>query len=370
MPNFTRVGSLVALTLVSAGLLALVVGGCPFGVTTSPSGADASTPTVETADAADAEGDASDSSEAEAADGEAPPTADTTSTDDGTNGPAGTGGLFVDTLAGAANTYFDVYSVPGNRSLRSYEASETWCYLPAGTYRLTQYFNGDFVYADDVAIEAGVGTTVALGAIQLVTVPNASDGYFDIYDATGATAYSTYNEANAAITAPAGTFVLKEYYNANFDYATSVTVTAGQTTTVAMGGIKLIIVPGATEGTYGIYDSSGTTAYATYNDPNVIITAPPGTFVLKEYFNPDFTYASNVQVTAGAVTEVRMGAIRYNGSMAYDIYSGGERVSSYNDAGAIITAPAGTYTLTKYYDANTVLATGVVVTAGTITDVP
>ena len=102
----------------------------------------------------------------------------------------------------------------------------------------------------------------------------------------------------------------------------------------------------------------------------MIITAPPGTFTLKEYFNDKFTYASDVQVEAGEVTDVPMGAIRYNGSQAYDIYVSGTLVSSYNEAGAVITAPAGTYTLMKYFDDETVLANNVVVIAGAITDAP
>ncbi len=77
-----------------------------------------------------------------------------------------------------------------------------------------------------------------------------------------------------------------------------------------------------------------------------------------------------MQVIAGEVTTVPMGAIRFNGPMAYDIYVGGELVASYNDPEVAVTAPPGTYTLTKYFDEDVVLATDVVVTAGAITDVP
>lgn len=302
-------------------------------------------------------------------------TGDTTGTEtpppDGTSGPpAGLGALLVATVTGAANTEFDVYELPGGRSLRSYESANAPLNLAPGLYYVTQYFNHSFQYASDVTITAGSTTTVTLGAIDLVTVADASDGYYDIYDSTGATEYSSYNAPNTAITAPAGTFTLREYFNGDFDYATNVIVVAGETTTVEMGGIKLVTVAGAADGTYGIYDSGGTTVYATYNEPDVIITAPAGTFALKEYFNDKFTYASNVQVQAGQVTTVAMGAIRYNGTQAYDIYAGGTIVSSYNEAGAIITAPAGTYTLTKYFDDETILATSVVVIAGAITDVP
>ena len=96
---------------------------------------------------------------------------------------------------------------------------------------------------------------------------NASDGYYDIFNSTGATKYSSYNAPNASITAPAGTFTLKEYFNRDFDYATNVAVVAGETTTVEMGGVKLVTVAGASDGTYAIYDSAGIVTYATYNEP-------------------------------------------------------------------------------------------------------
>jgi hypothetical protein len=295
----------------------------------------------------------------------------TTSETGGAGGPpAGLGGLVVETVTDATNTEFDIYELPGRQSVRSYQAANTPVALAPGRYCLTQFFNADFEYAADVTIAAGATTTVTLGAINLVVVADASDGYYDIYDATGTTEYSSYNAPNALITAPAGTFTLKEYFNANFDYATNVTVVAGETTTVEMGGIRLVTVGGAADGTYGIYDSAGTTVYASYNEPDVIVTAPAGTFTLKEYFNDEFTYASNVRIRAGEVTNVEMGAIRYNGTQAYDIYVGGTLVSSYNDPGAIITAPAGTYTLMKYFDDDTVLATNVVVVAGAVTDAP
>ena len=337
-----------------AVLLAAVVclpGGCPTG--TIPTGSTGAT-----------DGDTSGDTTTPPSDG------DTGGTTGGASGPPGLGSLVVETVTDAINTEYDIYELPGGESVRSYQSTNTAINLRPGLYYLTEYFNADFRYAPDVTIAAGSTTTVTLGAIALVTVADASDGYYDIYDSTGATEYSSYNAANASITAPAGTFTLKEYFNGDFEYATNVVVVAGETTTVEMGGIKLVTVAGASDGTYAIYDSGGAVAYATYNEPDVIITAPPGTFTLKEYFNDKFTYASNVEVQAGAVTTVTMGAIRYSGSQAYDIYVGGTLVSSYNEAGEVITAPAGTYTLMKYFDDETVLATNVVVTAGTITDAP
>lgn len=360
MLEWNRLRLIVITSVFACAALALLPAGCPLG--TSGSGLTAGDDTSDTGTSGPAGSTTTD--------GSAPTSAGDESDGGGANGPPGMGTLLVETIDGAANTYFDIYELPGQRGIRSYQESNTAVFLAPGLYELTQYFNSDFVYATNVTIAAGTTTTVSLGAIQLLTVTNAVDGSFDIYDPTGQTEYSSYNAPSALITAPEGTFVLKEYFNPSFDYAREVTVVAGETTTVAMGGIKLVTVSGAADGTYGIYDSAGATAYATYKEPNVIITAPAGTFTLKEYFNPDFTYASDVAVVAGEVTEVPMGAIRYTGTLAYDIYAGGALVSSYNEAGLIITAPAGTYTLTEYFDDENVLANNVVVTVGAITDVP
>ncbi len=286
------------------------------------------------------------------------------------SGSESSGAILVQTVEEAADGEYDIYDQTMGESVATYNSPNEPVSVQPGTYYLTEYFNSDFVYASDVVVTAGNTTTVTLGGIQLVTLPDASDGTYGIYNAGGETAYSTYNEPNTIVTAPAGTFTLKEYFNEDFTYATEVTVIAGETTTVEMGGIELVTVPGAADGTYGIYDESGAVVYASYNDPDVIITAPEGTFTLKEYFNSDFTYAFDVAVTAGAATTVEMGAIRYNGSLDYDIYVSGQLVSSYNEHGLIITAPAGTYTLTEYFDDENVLATDVVVVAGAVTDVP
>lgn len=277
--------------------------------------------------------------------------------------------ILVQTIEGAASTEYDIYKQVSDESVQTYTASNELVSLPPGVYYLTEYFNADFVYASDVVVSLGNTTTVTLGGIKLATVPGASDGSYDIYDASGETVYSTYTEPNIVITAPAGHFTLKEYFNGDFAYATDVEVTAGETTDVEMGGVTLITVPGASDGTYAIYDSTGGTVYATYNEPNVVITAPAGTFTLKEYFNDDFTYATGIEVRAGEVTSVPMGAIRYSGVLDYDIYADGQLLSSYNERDLIITAPPGTYMLTEYFDDENVLAT-IVVVAGAVTNVP
>ncbi len=354
-----RTGRMLALAavgpLVASVIMLLVVAGCPQETATFGAGAGATAAASGAADTAteDGSGGSGDATE--------PPSAPAT-------GDMGT--LIVDALDNAENRYFDVYELPGEQSLMTYQAADEGLSLAPGLYRITQYFNAAFHYADGVQIIAGQTTTVTLGAIKLVTLDGATGEYFDIWDPTGQTNYASYNAPNVLITAPAGTFVLREYFNASFDYATNVVVTEGEVTTVEMGAIRLVTVEDAGYGEYAIWSEDGGSVYAAYKSPNELVTAPPGVFTLKQYFNPAFTYASDVVVQAGEVTTVTMGAIRYNGTMDYDIYLDGDLVRSYNVAGTTVTVPPGTYLLTKYFDDETVIATHVVVTAGAVTEVP
>jgi hypothetical protein len=289
---------------------------------------------------------------------------DTPPADDAT---AGTTAIILDSVPGAQNTSFDLYRQATHFQVSTYNPADEPVTVKPGTYYLTQYFNGAFVYADHIAVEAGQTVHVPMGAMQLVTVPGARWGNYDIYGAAGFNLFSSANDHDTAVTAPPGTFRLTEYFNSHFVYAENVLVNAGETTVVTMGAIQLVTVAGAVDGSYDIYNAAGAVNYAQANDPNDLITAPPGTFVLKQYFNGDFTYAADVAVTAGATTVVRMGGIRYHGTDSYDIYVGGHLASPANDPNVIVTAPPGTYTLYKYFTTD-VLVGDVEVTAGAVTE--
>jgi len=203
-----------------------------------------------------------------------------------------------------------------------------------------------------------------------VTVPSgAIYGSFDLYDAAGQTLLSAANETGVPVTAPPGGYRLTQYFNPAFPFAQDVVVEAGKTAVVPLGAILLQTVPGSVLGSYDIYASGGATLLSEANDADVPVAAPPGTYVLRQYFNSDFTYAAGVTARAGEITAVPMGAIRYHGTLSYDLYVNGRLVSAANAPGDIVTAPPGTYSLFEYFTYHA-LAEDVNVEAGAVTEVP
>ncbi|MEP0841664.1 MAG: hypothetical protein HRF43_03005 [Phycisphaerae bacterium] len=303
----------------------------------------------------------------------------------GTTGPGGAAGgnadaatdehaqvgyssLLLDGVASGVGGDFDIYDAAGRELLSGGHAPEQPVAVAPGTYVLTQAGNPAFVFASAVAVEADRLTVVAVGAIRLVLVEGATRGWFDLYDASGRAVLSQANEPDLPVTAPAGTYVLKQSFNEAFTFAESVAVQAGATTTVRLGAVRLETVAGAAGGQFDIYGPDGTVLLAEANEPDVPVAVPPGTYVLKRYFNDRLVLAAGVTVAAGQSTVIRMGALRYNGAVAYDLYLGNNLVVPSCLPGELQTIPPGTYSLYEYFS-DRLLASGVVVQPGQITEV-
>lgn len=243
--------------------------------------------------------------------------------------------------------------------------------VPAGIYRLVRNNAPAFVYATDVVVVAGQVTDVRMGAITLVTVPGGVEGEFEIQDAAGTVTLSDFEEPNMPVTVPAGTYTLMRNNAPGFVYATNVTVTAGSSTPVTMGAIRLQTLPGAVEGEFEIQDATGTLTLSDFEEPNMPVTVPPGTYTLVQNNNPDFVYATDVMVTAGNVTTVTMGAIRYTGATDYEIFdaAGAQVLSDFESPNTNVTVPPGTYVL-KENNTDNVLVSNVLAVAGQLTVVP
>lgn len=207
------------------------------------------------------------------------------------------------------------------------------------------------------------------GAIRVEMVSGATDTNYDIRRAGSNQMVLEHNSAGENIEVPVGTYTLTQYFNADFVYATDVVVTEGNTTTVTLGAVRLVTISGSVDGDFAICSSNGKTVFSSYNHPNLIVTAPAGTFMIKKYFSPNMIYARDVAVTAGQTTDVIMGGLRYNGALYYDIYEDGRLALSYNQPGAIVTIGAGIYTLTEYFNDRNILGTAVI-DAGYVTDYP
>lgn len=282
-----------------------------------------------------------------------------------------TTGILITVPAGAAIENFDLYTADGaTRLSRAHDVGATLAVEP-GAYRLTQYFNETFVYAASVVVVAGATTVVPFGGIRVTTVNGSEPATYDIYDATGDTLLDRPNDADVIVPVPPGTYRLRQYFNADFDFAENVVVAAGQVATVPLGALHVEIPPGAEPATYDIYAADGSSLLARPNSDSVLVPVPPGEYVLKEYFNDAFVYAREV-VTAGQARTIRLGAIRYTGSEpSYDIYDAGGATLLVRpaSAGDIRPVPPGTYVLKDYF-ADDVLAAAVTVTAGETTEAP
>lgn len=293
---------------------------------------------------------------------------------DGSGDSTGTAktGVRVTTPAGSATALFDVYDATGAELLEQAQGSGEVVELSPGSYRLTEYFSAQFVYAADVVVVAGQVTDVVLGAVLVTTPEGTPEGNYDIYDDTSDTLLVRPASTEIIRPVPAGTYRIRDYFNDAFIYSEGVTVIAGQVTTVPLGAIHVISVDGEGRAPYDVYDESGQNLLDRPSPSDELRPVPPGTYVLREYFNEAFDYANGLVVRADEVTELRLGAIVYNGAEAnYDIYdaSGNTLLARPSSRGDTRHVPAGTYVLKDYF-ADTVLAAGVVVEAGAITTVP
>jgi hypothetical protein len=167
------------------------------------------------------------------------------------------------------------------------------------TAHLAAYFNAPLVYANNVTVVAGQVTTVTLGAFELTQGQDWSKPSYDVFAEDTTTLLSRPESANTLVPLPAGTYVIRDYFNDRFTYASGAQVSAGQVTTFNMGAILYT----GSEAKYDLYDASGTMLLEQPGSRDERLPVPPGTYVLKDYFSDD-VLATNVVVTAGQVTTV------------------------------------------------------------------
>ncbi len=139
----------------------------------------------------------------------------------------------------------------------------------------------------------------------------------------------------------------------------------------------LVTSPGAVAGIFDLYTGDAQTRLSQAHDMNEVLAADPGTYVLTDYFNPDFVLAANVVVVAGQVTTVPLGGIRVatiagSEGATFDIYSAASDalLQRPNDSDVVIPVPPGVFRLRKYFNDAFVYGDAVTVVAGEVTVVP
>ena len=288
----------------------------------------------------------------------------------GSSGTSKTG-ILITTPAGAEIGLYDVYDASGTTKLEAAFGTGEVEEVPAGTYVLKDYFSDVFVFATGVTVVSSAITEVAFGAINVVTVSGSNEATFDIWDAAGTTLLMQAESDNTILPLPPGTYVIKEYFNADFVWASNVQVVAGQVTTIPLGAFQLKMGADAANPSFDVYAADGLTLLSRPKTANELVPLPAGAYAIFDYFNDQFRYV-NIDVPAGAVTTFEMGAIQYNGSeSSYDIYdaTGTKLLDRPASRGDKRPVPPGTYVLKDYFS-DVVLAAGVVVSAGAVTTVP
>lgn len=280
-------------------------------------------------------------------------------------------GILVSTPIGSTGGIYDLFDATGTTRLQFALDTDTIEEVAPGTYVLKEYFNDDFVYAADVKVVKGAVTDLAFGALNVTTVPGSIEATFDIWDAAGTKLLSRAKSDNTVRPLPPGVYVIKEYFNDDFTWASGVQINAGAVTTVPLGAFRLNLGDDWGNPSYDVYAADGVTLLSRPKSANELVPLPAGSFVIYDYFNDQFRYA-DVQVAAGLVTTVQMGAILYTGGESnYDIYdgSGARLLDRPASRGAKRSVPPGTYVLKDYFT-DVVIAAGVVVVPGAVTSVP
>jgi len=284
---------------------------------------------------------------------------------------SGGSGILVLVPDAARRANWDLFGIGEERPLsQAHSTGELFAAEP-GRYRITEYGNRGYVWADDLPVEAGKTTRLNLGAIVVTTPPGTAAGSWDLWDATGATKIDQANDNGTAIPVPAGNFAIKEYYNDRFVFARDVQVEPGRTVEIDLGAIRVTTPEGTEKGSWDLFTAAGAERIDQANDIGAVIPVPPGTFVVKEYANDLFVWGCGVQVAAGVVSELPLGAIRVQipagEKLSWDLWSGETKIDQASSAGVAVPTPPGTFTV-KRYASDEVLAAGVTVVAGEITD--
>lgn len=293
-----------------------------------------------------------------------------TGTPGGGAGEASKTGILVSTPTGAVTGLYDVYDATGTTKLEAAFGTGEIEELAAGTYVLKRYFSDAFVFATGVTVVAGRVTEVPFGAINVVTVAGSNEATYDIWDAAGTSVLTRAESDNTILPVPPGTYVLKAYFNDGFVWASNVQVIAGDVVTITLGAFELRMGADWESPSYDVYAADGVTLLARPRSANELVPLPAGPYAIFDYFNGAFRFA-DVTVAAGQVTTFEMGAILYTGNeSSYDIYdaSGTVLLDRPASRGTPRAVPPGTYVLKDYFS-DVVLASGVAVSAGTVTTV-
>lgn len=224
--------------------------------------------------------------------------------------------------------------------------------VPAGEYRVTHLVTTTFVFAEQLTVVDGEVTILALGAIDLQTLPGALRSSWRIYDPADGRMLIAQQGPNDPIAVPPGRYRLKDAFATDFVYADAVDVLPGSIAVERMGAIR-INASNAECSHVSLYPANspleGTLLRST-DSANELLTVPPGVYQVRDALHANrFVYFDQVNVVAGQVTERSLGTIPAM-SETYNLYAAGcvTALASYHPPQRPVAAPAGAYCLKRY----------------------
>ena len=181
-----------------------------------------------------------------------------------------------------------------------------------------------------------------------------------------------YEDTGVLFPAEPGVYTVKEYSNPQFIWASGVPVETGKTTRVQLGALEVVTPAGIVAENLDLWDETGDERLHTPYETDQVIPVPAGSYTVTKYFTQEFVWKSPVVVEAGHITPVEMGGVKLLSETisSFDLYDGSndQKLSMANDSNKALPVPPGSYTLKEYFSQE-VLASGVQVTAGTVTEV-
>jgi len=196
---------------------------------------------------------------------------------------------------------------------------------------------------------AGTSTPGAQGLL-VKPVAGATHGTYSVWDATGEKRLKEHAPADEVVPFPPGRYRLVDQ-TSYLPYAKEAEVKPGATTTILLGALRLLPVEGAANAVYSIYDGTGEKRFREHNEPGAAVSAGPGKYRLSDQTSY-MPFAKDVEVKAGEVAEVRIGAMRLvpvegAANAVYSIYdaTGEKRFREHNEPGAAVSAGPGKYRL-------------------------
>lgn len=217
----------------------------------------------------------------------------------------------VDALPNSIKTAFSVWDEKGKAIIERAEAGKPVS-LPPGRYTVTRQGSMRWVWAKDVDLRKGTAIVIKLGALKVVP-PEGIEENMSIQDLEG-NWVSELDLTGKLVAAPAGTWRIAAYLDKKWTWG-DVTVKEGALSELAVGAIKVTVPAGTVDPGVSVHDPASGDRLSELRPIGKPFVSRVGKIRLQSYL--DITVlAPSMDVAAGRVADVPLGAVRWNGAAA------------------------------------------------------